>query len=47
MNEYNIISYMYLYISSLGGFDPEGIFPVILGHEGAGIVVCISFSLSL
>lgn len=23
---------------TLGGFDPEGIFPVILGHEGAGIV---------
>ena len=23
---------------TLGGFDPEGIFPVILGHEGAGII---------
>ncbi|XP_011197078.2 alcohol dehydrogenase class-3 [Zeugodacus cucurbitae] len=23
---------------TLGGFDPEGVFPVILGHEGAGIV---------
>lgn len=23
---------------TLGGFDAEGIFPVILGHEGAGIV---------
>ena len=23
---------------TLDGFDPEGIFPVILGHEGAGIV---------
>ncbi|XP_065354904.1 alcohol dehydrogenase class-3 [Calliphora vicina] len=23
---------------TLGGLDPEGIFPVILGHEGAGIV---------
>ncbi|XP_005188133.1 alcohol dehydrogenase class-3 [Musca domestica] len=23
---------------TLGGFDPEGIFPVVLGHEGAGIV---------
>lgn len=23
---------------TLSGNDPEGIFPVILGHEGAGIV---------
>ena len=23
---------------TLGGHDPEGVFPVILGHEGAGIV---------
>lgn len=23
---------------TLGGFDPEGVFPVILGHEGAGVV---------
>lgn len=23
---------------TLGGFDPEGIFPSVLGHEGAGIV---------
>lgn len=23
---------------TLGGFDSEGVFPVILGHEGAGIV---------
>lgn len=23
---------------TLGGFDPEGVFPVILGHEGGGIV---------
>ena len=23
---------------TLGGHDPEGLFPVILGHEGAGIV---------
>jgi Zn-dependent alcohol dehydrogenase len=23
---------------TLGGCDPEGIFPVILGHEGGGIV---------
>jgi len=23
---------------TLGGFDPEGIFPVVLGHEGAGVV---------
>ena len=22
----------------LDGFDPEGIFPVVLGHEGGGIV---------
>lgn len=26
---------------TLGGHDPEGIFPVILGHEGAGIVESI------
>lgn len=24
--------------STLGGLDPEGIFPVVLGHEGSGIV---------
>ena len=23
---------------TLGGHDPEGLFPVILGHEGAGTV---------
>lgn len=23
---------------TLGGFDPEGVFPVVLGHEGGGIV---------
>jgi S-(hydroxymethyl)glutathione dehydrogenase / alcohol dehydrogenase len=23
---------------TLDGLDPEGIFPVVLGHEGAGIV---------
>lgn len=23
---------------TLGGFDSEGVFPVVLGHEGAGIV---------
>ena len=23
---------------TLGGSDPEGVFPVVLGHEGAGIV---------
>jgi len=23
---------------TLGGFDPEGLFPVVLGHEGAGTV---------
>jgi len=23
---------------TLGGCDPEGIFPVILGHEGGGVV---------
>ena len=23
---------------TLGGNDPEGLFPVVLGHEGAGIV---------
>ena len=26
---------------TLGGSDPEGLFPVILGHEGAGIVESI------
>ena len=26
---------------TLDGHDPEGIFPVILGHEGAGIVESI------
>ena len=24
---------------TLSGADPEGLFPVVLGHEGAGIVV--------
>ena len=24
---------------TLSGEDPEGLFPVVLGHEGAGIVV--------
>ena len=24
---------------TLSGDDPEGLFPVVLGHEGAGIVV--------
>ena len=24
---------------TLGGDDPEGLFPAVLGHEGAGIVV--------
>ncbi len=23
---------------TLGGLDPEGVFPVVLGHEGGGIV---------
>ena len=23
---------------TLDGFDPEGLFPVILGHEGGGVV---------
>lgn len=23
---------------TLGGHDPEGVFPVVLGHEGGGIV---------
>lgn len=26
---------------TLGGFDSEGVFPVVLGHEGAGIVESI------
>jgi len=26
---------------TLSGMDPEGLFPAILGHEGAGIVVDI------
>jgi S-(hydroxymethyl)glutathione dehydrogenase/alcohol dehydrogenase len=25
---------------TLSGADPEGIFPSILGHEGAGVVKC-------
>lgn len=24
---------------TLSGDDPEGVFPVVLGHEGAGVVV--------
>ena len=23
---------------TLDGFDPEGLFPVVLGHEGGGVV---------
>ena len=26
---------------TLDGFDPEGVFPCVLGHEGAGIVESI------
>ena len=26
---------------TLSGDDPEGLFPVVLGHEGAGIVVAV------
>ena len=26
---------------TLGGLDPEGAFPVVLGHEGGGIVESI------
>jgi S-(hydroxymethyl)glutathione dehydrogenase/alcohol dehydrogenase len=26
---------------TLGGSDPEGLFPCILGHEGAGIVEAV------
>ena len=28
---------------TLSGADPEGIFPAILGHEGAGVVVDVHF----
>jgi len=27
---------------TLSGADPEGIFPAILGHEGAGVVVDVA-----
>ena len=30
---------------TLSGADPEGLFPAILGHEGAGIVVDIGRAL--
>ena len=26
---------------TLSGSDPEGVFPVVLGHEGAGVVVAV------
>ncbi|HOB03201.1 MAG TPA: alcohol dehydrogenase catalytic domain-containing protein, partial [Casimicrobium huifangae] len=31
---------------TLSGADPEGIFPAILGHEGAGIVVDVGPSVT-
>ena len=32
---------------TLSGADPEGIFPAVLGHEGAGIVARITASNAL
>ena len=31
---------------TLSGADPEGIFPAILGHEGAGVVVDVGKNVS-
>ena len=31
---------------TLSGEDPEGLFPAILGHEGAGVVVEVGFGLA-
>ena len=28
---------------TLSGGDPEGLFPTILGHEGAGVVVDVAY----
>ena len=32
---------------TLSGDDPEGVFPAVLGHEGAGIVVEVGEGVSL
>jgi S-(hydroxymethyl)glutathione dehydrogenase/alcohol dehydrogenase len=32
---------------TLSGDDPEGLFPVVLGHEGAGIVVEVGEGVSV
>ena len=32
---------------TLSGLDPEGVFPTILGHEGAGIVVDVGAGVTL
>ncbi len=31
---------------TLSGSDPEGVFPVVLGHEGAGVVVAVGEGVS-
>lgn len=31
---------------TLSGKDPEGVFPVILGHEGAGIVESVGVAVT-
>jgi len=31
---------------TLSGNDPEGVFPVVLGHEGAGVVVAVGEGVS-
>ena len=43
MHAYNEI---YLFRYTLSGQDPEGIFPIILGHEGCGIVESIGNDVS-
>lgn len=37
-NEIKIWDWLQLDAYTLSGKDPEGAFPIVLGHEGAGIV---------